>query len=335
MGLEINTFKEVDLSDREVLEILNEIFIYDHIDIELYRRTIRLDPNHSNDEFFFYTKNSEIIGVAYITYLKEKSSAFLDNLSNYVEHVWLKLLGVIPGKEEFLDQLIDYVEDYVRSRNKKIIHVYGYAPFYFAPGIDRRYEIVNKTLLEKGYKLMNRVVNYYVDLDDYYVPLEAIWLQERISSEGYVVREINIDEYDRVIECIRDKFGVIWGIESLITKNYECSGIIIVEDKNGEIIGFNTYGASAPYRYGPVGVWEKYRGKGFGKVLLHYTLNKMRKLGLRIVEIPWTTHLFYYAGIPGLNKIRLFNIYVKKLIKSKLFFFQLLCRRRTSFLHPS
>lgn len=44
-----------------------------------------------------------------------------------------------------------------------------------------------------GYKLMNRVVNYYVDLDDYYVPLEAIWLQERISSEGYVVREINIE----------------------------------------------------------------------------------------------------------------------------------------------
>lgn len=51
----------------------------------------------------------------------------------------------------------------------------------------------------------------------------------------------------------------------MITKNYECSGIIIVEDKNGEIIGFNTYGASAPYRYGPVGVWEKYRGKGFWK----------------------------------------------------------------------
>lgn len=304
---------EMGLSNKEVLEILNEIFVYDHIDIELYRRTIELDPNHSNNEFFFFTENNEVIGVAYLTYLKEKTKSVLGVLKNYTDHLWLKLLGVVPGKEEYLENIIDYVEDYARRNNKKTIHIYGYAPFYFAPGIDRRYEIINKKLFEKGYKLESKVVNYYVDMDEYYVPLEALWLQERISREGYVVREISIDEYDRVTTWIKEKFGIIWGLESLVTKNYECSGIIIVENKEGEIIGFNTYGASAPYRYGPVGVWEKYRGRGFGKILLHYTLNKMKKLGLYIVEIPWTTHLFYYAGVPGLCRIRMFNVYVKKI----------------------
>lgn len=313
MGLEIYTLDEISLSDKEVLEILNEIFVYDHIDIELYRRTIELDPNHSNNEFFFFTENNEVIGVAYLVYLKEKTKSILGGLNKYTDHIWLKLLGVVPGKEELLENIIDYIEDYAGRNNKKIIHIYGYAPFYFAPGIDRRYEIINRKLFEKGYELESKVVNYYVDMDEYYVPLEALWLQERISREGYVVRETGIDEYDRVTTWIKEKFGIIWGLESLITKNYECSGIIIVENKEEEIIGFNTYGASAPYRYGPVGVWEKYRGRGFGKILLHYTLNKMKKLGLRIVEIPWTTHLFYYAGVPGLYRIRLFNIYVKKI----------------------
>ncbi|MET1159592.1 MAG: GNAT family N-acetyltransferase [Thermoprotei archaeon] len=302
----IETLRESGLTDLELVKYINELLPYDFVDIETYRRVTLNDPNHDKSNMFLFRGSNGYDAIVSIVYLKQIV------IPELVNHAWIKLFAVRHDRE-IVDRVLDWVEDHVKSMNKQVLHIYGYAPFYYTTGIDRRYYNYVKVIEGRGYSIHSRVVNYYVDMYHYSYPPDVYETIKSLVQQGYKIYVANEEEYKEIIEWIKEKFGIVWAIETELTKKYLDSGVVVLRDNKGNIIGFNTFSATSPIRYGPVGVDEKYRGKGYGRVLLHYTLREMRNRGHVIVEIPWTTHLYYYADVPGVFRIRYFLIYEKRL----------------------
>ncbi len=309
MSREILNLREARLAKRETISLLNTVLYYDFIDPQLYVNTVENDPNHRDEDFYILYENSEPAAVAYVAMIRVN----VPGAEKYMNHAWLKALGTIPGKEALLPEILSYIEGVLRDRGAEILHIYNYAPWYLTTGMDVRYALLHKILRENNYIPESRAVNYYIDMDKFYTPIDALWSMEKLRREGYTVKHAKPSTLPKIQEWIHRKFGVIWSIEAGLTKDKIDAGLLYVTNSDGEIIGFSVYGATAPYRFGPIGVDEKHRGKGVGKALLYQTLQEMRKTGVRIAEIPWTTHLFFYASIPGITSIRSFIIYKKQL----------------------
>jgi len=309
LSKEILNLREAGLTKREKISLLNTVLYYDFIDPQLYVNTVENDPNHRDEDFYILYKNGESVAVAYVAMIRVS----VPGLEGYMNHAWLKALGTIPGKEALLSEILSYIEETLRDRGVKILHVYNYAPWYLTTGMDIRYTLLHKILRENNYTPESRAVNYYIDMDKFYTPIDALWTMEKLRREGYTVEQAEPSALPKIQEWIRRKFGITWSIEAGLTKDRLDAGLLYVTNSDDEIIGFSVYGATAPYRFGPIGIDEKHRGKGIGKVLLYQTLQEMRKTGIHIIEIPWTTHLFFYAGIPGITGIRSFIMYKKQL----------------------
>jgi len=95
---------------------------------------------------------------------------------------------------------------------------------------------------------------------------------------------------ERVFDFIEREFGPIWRFESL-----RGATVFSIEDE-GEIAGFSTHEANnrGLGSFGPIGVAEKFRGRGFGQTLLRASLADLRRLGYHRAVIPWTDATEYY-----------------------------------------
>jgi mycothiol synthase len=100
---------------------------------------------------------------------------------------------------------------------------------------------------------------------------------------------------DKVLEFVERTFGAIWRFEASRGKT-----IFHAED-NGEIAGFSTHEANNKGLgwFGPIGVAEPHRAKGFGRTLLLASLADLKRLGYDRVVIPWTDATEYYRRSCG------------------------------------
>lgn len=313
MEISIVSFKEKGLSMKKLVNIINSMLYHDIITPDLIRNNIELDPFTDPDKILLFidTSTDEVLGLLWLAEPYNLPKEF----KKYEAHLWVKLLGILPGYEELLEHMLKYVEDYAVSKGKEAIHIYGYAPYYIIPGLNKHYELVDNKIRKFGYEIIDRVVNYYLDTEQYYIPLKYYWLIEDLGKKGYEIREVSDKEtLTKTKEWIQRNFGMAWSIEADIAYNSEYGGLVIAT-KNDEIVGFSVYSGLALHRFGPIGVSKDHRGIGLGEVLLHYSLEKIKLNGSPIIEIPWTTHLFFYAGLPGLCKIKTYYIYEKKLVK--------------------
>ncbi len=313
--MEINTvsLKEKELSMKKLVNIINSMLYYDIITPDLVKNNIKLDPYTDPDKIILFidTSKDEVLGLLWLA----EPHNLPKELKKYEAHLWIKLLGILPGYEELLDRMLKYVKEYAVSKGKEAIHIYGYAPYYIVPGLNKHYELVNNRIRKMGYDIIDRVVNYYLDTEQYYVPLKYYWLMEDLEKKGYEIREVSDKEtLAKTKEWIQRNFGIAWSIEAEIAYNSEYGGLVIAT-KGDKIVGFSVYSGLILHRFGPIGVSKEHRGIGLGEVLMHYSLEKIKLNGSPIIEIPWTTHLFFYAGLPGLNKIKTYYIYEKKLVK--------------------
>ncbi len=312
MKIKTISFKETGLRIKNLVNIVNSMLYYDIVSPDLVKNNLELDPFTDTDKVFLFKDPSmdKIFGIAWLVEPHDLS----EELKKYEKHLWIKLLGVLPGYEDLLDHILDYVEDYAISKGKEVIHIYGYAPYYIVPGLNKHYEILDNKIRKHGYEVIDRVVNYYLDTEQYYIPLKYYWLMEDLRKKGYEIHEVsNKETLIKTKEWIYRNFGITWSTEADIAYNSEYGGVVIAI-KDYEIVGFSVYSGLALHRFGPIGVSKDHRGIGLGEVLMHYSLEKIKLNGSPIIEIPWTKHLFFYAGLPGLNKIKTYYIYEKKLL---------------------
>lgn len=97
---------------------------------------------------------------------------------------------------------------------------------------------------------------------------------------------------ERVLAFVAKHFGRAW--------RFECENAgprLFFVEHGGEIAGFAAHDANNRGLgfFGPTGVAEAMRGRGFGTLLLQASLADLRSLGYTRAVIPWTEAVDFYA----------------------------------------
>ena len=119
--------------------------------------------------------------------------------------------------------------------------------------------------------------------------LETTQLPEHVPAG---VQRVSDATRDRVLAFVKKHFGNSW--------RFECENAgprLFFVEHDGEIAGFAAHDANNRGLgfFGPTGVAESMRGRGFGTLLLHASLADLRAMGYTRVVIPWTEAIGFYA----------------------------------------
>ena len=111
----------------------------------------------------------------------------------------------------------------------------------------------------------------------YDLPDERSRLEE-LENEDILIRNgMACDKY-QVVKWVKETFGKLWAGECDIAFGRQPVSCYLAT-KNMKIIGFACYESSMKNYFGPIGVIEKYRGKGIGTALLLKCLYAMAACG--------------------------------------------------------
>ncbi len=293
------------LKDREIVTTANKLLPHDFIDYEHVETCIYKDPFTKPDYIIACIDNGNTKGL--LVYAEPIELPGLKPPRQALDYLWVKLLAVGKDSEKCFEKLLTYIEELAEKKGKKGVRMYGYAPWYFLTGVNSRNYWLREWLKDWGYKIVSRAVDYTVDLEQYWIERREISLK----TDDVEIREAT-SRNDPIFKWIEKNFSLQWSIEAQLALEKEY-GRIYVAETNNEIAGFAVHSATHKCRFGPIGVDERYRGRCLGKLLLIHTLDSMRILGLRYAIIPWTTHLFFYAWIPGIIDMKEYLIYSKTL----------------------
>lgn len=311
--MKILHFSEYD-NYEQLKKAINLSLQYDFVDDTFLKTLTYKDPNFNENDILIAIEDNEIISFIFgVERIKEPR----EKVEEHKEIMWIKAFGVLYRYKNrgILDRLFKEFEEYVKEKLKKVIRISDYASWYLTPGVDNLYDYYNKFLVTQGYRRLGSTVNYEIDMSRFYIPTYVYDIMRKKFSEKdiYIINiKNNIDK--KTLDWIEEHFSVFWKIEAKIAMENNFGGVLIAIN-NDKILGFSTYGSLHPSWFGPIGVSKEARGLGIGTVLLFKTLEELKANGQRIVTIPWTSHLFYYTQLPGIMKIRHFNIYVKEIIK--------------------
>ena len=119
-----------------------------------------------------------------------------------------------------------------------------------------------------------------------------IRLSREKELDGIKIKRVFAGEKMRVLEYIRQHFSEGWVYEA---ENAIMQHKCFIATKDGQILGFACYDASAKDYFGPIGVTENARGTGVGTALLLRTLTCMREEGYGYAIIGWVgdAEMFY------------------------------------------
>lgn len=107
----------------------------------------------------------------------------------------------------------------------------------------------------------------------YDLPDDRPWL-EQFQEEGIVIRNALACEKQQVVNWVREIFGKLWASECDVAfAGQPVSCFLATRERHP--IGFACYDSSMRNFFGPVGVAEKFRGKGIGTALLLKSLHAM------------------------------------------------------------
>jgi hypothetical protein len=115
---------------------------------------------------------------------------------------------------------------------------------------------------------------------------------ERVAALGIEVRRSMAHERDDVVDWVRRNFARearSWGSEAAIAATRTPASCHIAV-RDGSMLGFACYDATALGFFGPTGTAESVRGQGIGAALLCVSLKAMRNAG------------YAYAIVGGVGK---------------------------------
>lgn len=105
-------------------------------------------------------------------------------------------------------------------------------------------------------------------------------------DEGVKLKRAFPADKSRILEFVGKHFSQNWVNETeyALTQNPPAC---FIATRDGEMIGFACYDASAKGFFGPTGLSESERGRGIGRALLMRTLLAMREAGYGYAIIGW------------------------------------------------
>lgn len=128
-------------------------------------------------------------------------------------------------------------------------------------------------------------------------------LCENLKKQWISIKRAMPADKSRVVQFVKNNFGDGWAHECSYTfSNHPISCFIAVREKKA--IGFACYDAAAKNFFGPIGVYEKFRGKGIGEALLRACLLAMRNDGYGYAIVGWVDDaLEFYKRTVGATVI--------------------------------
>ena len=111
----------------------------------------------------------------------------------------------------------------------------------------------------------------------YDLPDDRPWLKQ-LKKEDIYIRNGMACEKHQVVKWVRETFGKLWASECDIAFARQPVSCYLAI-KNSRLVGFACYECSMKNFFGPVGVTEKFRGKGVGTALLLKCLHAMAARG--------------------------------------------------------
>lgn len=103
-------------------------------------------------------------------------------------------------------------------------------------------------------------------------------LDRKMADEGVTIRRALPPELHTIASWIGPRFGQGWVSEATVAMMRQPVSLLVAV-KDGEVLGFACYDATARGFFGPTGVDETMRGKGIGHALLLKTLLAMYDQG--------------------------------------------------------
>jgi GNAT superfamily N-acetyltransferase len=123
-----------------------------------------------------------------------------------------------------------------------------------------------------------------------------------VSLEGVDIRKPIGPEHTTVVRWVEKQFGVGWASEVQVAlANRPVSAWLAT--RNGELLGFACYDATALGFFGPIGVSEAARGQRLGAALLLACLRDMRTVGYGYAVVGSVGAPEFFRRVAGATEI--------------------------------
>lgn len=303
-----------DLLDDVVL-LLQQSLHADPISPSMFVRKVLIDPNFDPEGAPVAIMDGQVVGFG----LSIARRLPLEDAPPDWDIGYITLMAVHPDwqRRRIGSRLLQRMEDYLRSRDRKTVLVSPYAPNYFTPGVDvNAYAGGLQFFLKHGYQEVYRPISMDCNLLNLRVPE---WVQERehdLAQEGVAVEHYRPQLIPALFRFLRAEFPGDW-------QRFAREAIARIEQgdpptrlwiahEQGEVVGYSHFEGE---RFGPIGVSASQRGRGIGQVLMYKTLQAMRLLGLHAAFFLWsddrTAERLYNAA--GFVETRRFALLRKEL----------------------
>jgi len=311
--VDVASARELGLSGKSIVEtamrLLNAWLWRDFVDEEMARHVTVDDPNFEPSDMLLALVGGEPRAILLAGFRRREPRECIDLHRGIA---WIKVLAYDPNHREAAERLLDTFLSDIESQGFKEVRYGCFASWYLFPGVDAEYEDTLHILRSRGFEVFDRCVDYEVDMARLRVPQRVAEDESRLRREGIVFERWR-GSIDALREWVRERFGYAWSYEVYMATRFDPPRVLVAR-RGDEVLGFACFSTLHTTWFGPIGVDERYRGAGIGRVLLFRSLREMRLLGVRIARIPWTHHLWFYAQVPGVCGIRLFYM-VRKVLQ--------------------
>ena len=123
-----------------------------------------------------------------------------------------------------------------------------------------------------------------------------------MDAAGVTIRPAIGPEKRAVARWVAERFGDGWASEVEVAFAHQPVGCLVAV-KDGALLGFACYDATARGFFGPTAVDQEQRGKGIGEALLRETLETMRHQGHAYAIIGAAGPIAFYEKIVGAIQI--------------------------------
>lgn len=230
------------------------------------------------------------------------------------------LVAVRPGlrRRGVGRALLGAVEAALAGHGAVEVLLAGNPPFYAWPGVDVRYTPAVCAALALGYKHDRTAWNMTVDLSTPDSPAlrDTGPALERLATLGIQVRRATGADLPALLTLARAQYPH-WTGELADSVDRPGAGCHLAL-RDGEVLGFASYGSCRPSWFGPMGTVTAAQGLGIGAVLLRRCLRDQAAAGYASAQIGWVGPVPFYSGVAGARIERVFFLFRKALSREVL-----------------
>lgn len=271
-----------------VVELLQASLHADPISRSLFVRKVLIDPNFDPEGAPVALANGQVVGYG----LSMARRLPLEDAPPDWDRGYIILIAVHPSlqRQGIGSQLLQHMENYLRSRDRREILISPYAPNYFIPGVDvNAYAGALRFFLKHGYREVYRPLAMDCNLLALRVPE---WVQQReqqLKHEGVMIEHYRPQLIPALFRFLQAEFAGDWQrfARDAIARieQGDTPQRLWISHERGEVIGYSHFEGE---RFGPIGVSQSQRGRGIGQVLMYRTLCAMRLQGLHTAFFMWS-----------------------------------------------